>query len=282
MKKKSMALGALLMAVAVTGYSVSGTYAKYTSSIDITDEARVAKWGFNATDKNGNLTTENTIDLFSQSYSINGTDNELKYVLSSNTDKVVAPGTKGSYEFQLEGEVETRYALLFAIDENKNTDIVVYYSLDAEGNIDRKSTTPFDGALEYRPIRYTVKYTRGDSEEDLTKGLLTNLDSKTLINALKGETEREYAAGEFNQKYVISWEWAPRNATNNATDKGALSKTNVDILDTFAGQEIVKAMNEEGNTFGQVKFDVKITANQVTANQADYNDDGESSKAVVK
>ena len=39
-------LGGLLMAVVVTGYSVAGTYAKYTSSLDFADEARVATWGF--------------------------------------------------------------------------------------------------------------------------------------------------------------------------------------------------------------------------------------------
>ena len=44
MKKKIAVLGTLLMAVVITGYSVSGTYAKYVSEIDIEDEARVAKW----------------------------------------------------------------------------------------------------------------------------------------------------------------------------------------------------------------------------------------------
>ena len=50
MKKRTMAVGGLLMAVAMTSYSVAGTYAKYTSKIDLTDDARVAKWDFYAKD----------------------------------------------------------------------------------------------------------------------------------------------------------------------------------------------------------------------------------------
>ena len=44
MKKRTMAVGGLLLAVAMTSYSVAGTYAKYTSKIDLADEARIAKW----------------------------------------------------------------------------------------------------------------------------------------------------------------------------------------------------------------------------------------------
>ena len=42
--KKMSVLTVLVMLVTLTAYSVSGTYAKYTSKIDMTDEARVAKW----------------------------------------------------------------------------------------------------------------------------------------------------------------------------------------------------------------------------------------------
>lgn len=284
MKKKSMMLGGLLAAVVVTAYSVSGTYAKYISSVDLTDEARVAKWGFAAKDENGNLITDNKIDLFAKSYTVDGNEGSLKYVETSNTDKVVAPGTKGEYSFSLEGEVETRYALKFEIDETKNTDIVVYYSLK-DGAVDKTSlsTTKFDGALEYRPIRYTVKYTRGTDATDLTNGNLTNLDSKTLINFLKEDNKnvRPYKAGNFDQKYTISWEWLTNNTTNNATDKAVLTTDDTNILDTFAGQEIAKALSgAEGadTNFGKLTFDVKVTAEQVTAEDADGN--AVSSKGV--
>lgn len=138
MKKKTMAFGGLLMAVAMTGYSVSGTYAKYISQVDLVDEARVAKWELNATDKNNNKIGE-TIDLFASSYTNDG----KTYVSSLNCsttgegenaktvcDKVVAPGTKGDYTAKLTGKMETRFQLGFdLVSEN---DFVVYFNLKTE------------------------------------------------------------------------------------------------------------------------------------------------------
>ena len=56
-------LGTLLLAVVISGYSVSGTYAKYTSSIDLSDEARVAKWQIKM-----DQDTMNELNLFEDSY----------------------------------------------------------------------------------------------------------------------------------------------------------------------------------------------------------------------
>ena len=83
MKKKMMALFALVAAVALTGYSVSGTYAKYTSELTGSDKARVAKWGVG----------ENiSLNLFKDSY-----DNTV----NGSGTKVVAPGTTGEYTFTI-------------------------------------------------------------------------------------------------------------------------------------------------------------------------------------
>lgn len=110
MKKKMTVLGGLLMAVAVTGYSVSGTYAKYISSMDMTDEARVAKWSIAMTDK-GTTTETADINLFANSYTNAGG----KYVQAIDTDRVVAPGTSGFYEFDLNATIETNYTLDFKL-----------------------------------------------------------------------------------------------------------------------------------------------------------------------
>ena len=58
---KMLAIAALLVAVAVTSYSVSGTYAKYTTSKTYADSARVAKWGIGMT---------NEVDLFYSDYTL--------------------------------------------------------------------------------------------------------------------------------------------------------------------------------------------------------------------
>lgn len=82
MKKNTMmrVASALLVAVLLTTCAISGTFAKYVSSTSDSDTARVAKWGWGS--------TAITIDLFDTSY-----DNSVE---SSNTDNVIAPGTRKS------------------------------------------------------------------------------------------------------------------------------------------------------------------------------------------
>lgn len=66
----------LLVAVLLSTCVISGTFAKYVTTADGTDTARVAKWGFAATDI--------TIDMFDGNYT---------NVQSGDSTNVVAPGT---------------------------------------------------------------------------------------------------------------------------------------------------------------------------------------------
>lgn len=113
---KMLVIAVLLVAVAVTSYAVSGTYAKYTTSITKADSARVAKWG---------IGIENNIDLFKDSY----TD-----VVGKNGNKVVAPGTQGEYTFTLSGAPETAYTLDVVVSGEDNIGQIVY-------NLDGKEYT---------------------------------------------------------------------------------------------------------------------------------------------
>ena len=109
MKKKLTVLGTLLLAVVISGYSVSGTYAKYTSNIDLTDEARVAKWEIGLADP-----TKTELNLFEDSY-FYGDDNHLTVGAIADVDgnkaNVVAPGTHGQFTFALTGSIETNYTI---------------------------------------------------------------------------------------------------------------------------------------------------------------------------
>ena len=62
MKKRLSILAVLLLAITVTAYSVSGTYAKYTSNAAGTSTARVAKWAFQINDND--VTNSFTFNLF--------------------------------------------------------------------------------------------------------------------------------------------------------------------------------------------------------------------------
>ena len=79
MKKNTMmrVASALLVAVLLTTCAISGTFAKYVSSAETSDTARVAKWGWG--------TTSIAIDLFDDTY---GTT-----VDSADDANVIAPGT---------------------------------------------------------------------------------------------------------------------------------------------------------------------------------------------
>ena len=92
MKKTKLMRAALLLLVLtlVTSCFVGGTFAKYTTSAEGSDTARVAKWGVVITAhgetfaKTYATDTENVVGTIANS------------VVSANANKVIAPGTKGN------------------------------------------------------------------------------------------------------------------------------------------------------------------------------------------
>ena len=87
-KNKMMRLASgLLVAVLITTSTISGTFAKYVTTADATDSARVAKWGVEVT-----VTGDEAFDTnYDDAVAVAGTK-----VVSSNGDNVLAPGTNGT------------------------------------------------------------------------------------------------------------------------------------------------------------------------------------------
>jgi hypothetical protein len=79
----------LLVLVLLSTSVISGTFAKYTTSATVKDDARVAYWGFG-------LDTEISFDLFYKNYDPNAADYT---VVSAKSDDVIAPGTSGLADF---------------------------------------------------------------------------------------------------------------------------------------------------------------------------------------
>lgn len=184
---KMLAIAALLVAVAVTSYSVSGTYAKYTTSKTYTDSARVAKWGIGMT---------NEVNLFSSDYvdvkSVDGKD-------------VVAPGTKGEYTFELTGAPETNYTLDVEVTGTDNIGQLVY-TLD---NVEYATMAELVAAIDalYDPAKvyaanvssesrhtigwyWTFEEDEANNTTDTTLGNKNVLDTVSLtvtINAVQSE-----------------------------------------------------------------------------------------------
>lgn len=244
--KKMSVVTVLVMLVTLTAYSVSGTYAKYTSQIDLADEARVAKWEFKATDEKGAELT-NKINLFKDSYSYNG----LTYVKSSNGENVVAPGTTGAYTFKLAGNMEVRYVLNFTVDV-KN-DFVVYYGFNADGELVKSLTATAEATNEYRPLKYSVVYSRdGKQVATIPAGDVKAL--QTALNKYSVDHPEGFAPGAMNQEYAITWTW------DAISKEGTLTDDQVNELDTFAGENLSTDM---------VEFTLNVTATQVAENYAE-------------
>lgn len=191
MKKRGTVLGGLLLAVVVTGYSVCGTYAKYVSSMDMADEARVAKWDFKLV---GEESTGNyDINLFQDSYLIEGTGN-TKVVSSEPGIKVVAPGTEGSYAFNIQGTAETNYTVDIS-------DVVVANTI--------KTNT-------YNPIKFSID------------GGKTWITDEELVEALENSVaDKVYPANYvLDLPYTIDWKW------DFETVVDGMDRDEVDALDT--------------------------------------------------
>lgn len=171
MNKKMTIVGALLMAVAVTGYSVSGTYAKYTTAGTMSDSARVAKWDYSV---------PNTLDLFSTTYDH----------ADGNGEKIVAPGARNSYTFSIGGSSEVDAEIkVDVITSDEATKVAALPT----GVLASKTITG-----DYDPIKYSlIKEAATDADSETV--LLSEGTYSDLIAALENIT----AIGD----YTITWEW---------------------------------------------------------------------------
>ena len=132
-KNKMMRLAAvLLVAVLMTTCAISGTFAKYITTGEGQDTARVAKWAWTIDDKdfgNGGVAFSNTIefDLFN---TINDSD-----AATPETDvaaNLIAPGTSGSFSFVVRNnsEVNAKYSITYTVTSSGSTVPLVFTGMD--------------------------------------------------------------------------------------------------------------------------------------------------------
>lgn len=159
MNQKRIIALLIVIAVVITSFSIRGTYAKYKSSIDLTDISRVAVW---------NVNTTQVVDLFRDSYDIDGVE-------SVDGTKVIAPGTSGKYTFKIDGTAETNYML--------------NYETEAEDTIGRLKYYFIEGADDTNPDNILAEY---DSLEELVNDIGKNLFQDGIIYESGSENEMEY------------------------------------------------------------------------------------------
>ena len=199
--KKNMMMriaSVLLIAVLMSTSAISGTYAKYVTSGQGTDSARVAKWGVTVT-ANG--------ETFAKEYDTDDTVyTEAKSVIS--TDKVVAPGTEGDMtSMALTGtpEVAVRISYVGVFDISDNW-------VDGNGTY-------------YCPLVITVNGTAYDG-----RAYTSAADFELSVNNAIGAYSKDYPAGTNlaglgADALNISWEWPFSTSADN------------DVKDTFLGDQ---------------------------------------------
>lgn len=120
-----------LLFVMIALVLVASTYAKYTSNASGSASARVAKWSFNIGTDN-DIVAQNAFK-FNLFDTINDTDGNAETdVISSNNDKVIAPGTQGNFNLVLENksEISAKYGIVYTVTNEKN--IPIKFSTDGQ------------------------------------------------------------------------------------------------------------------------------------------------------
>ena len=221
----------LLVAVLISTSAISGTYAKYVTKAEGGDIARVADWGVTATVTGNAFKTQ--YERTDTSYDVTAYT-----VVSSNEDKLVAPGTNGTF-----GGV--------ALTGSPEVAVRVSY----EGTVAKVEGWMLkDGTTFYCPLTFNINgtvingldYTSATALSDALQDAVVkgagdyapNTDLST-IDALNGE---------------YTWSWAFETGATQA------EKDANDIKDTELGDLEAADPAVDVNV---VSFNVKVTVTQI-------------------
>lgn len=198
-KNKIMRIASvLLVAVILTTCAISGTFAKYVTSGNGSDSARVAKWG---------VTVAGNAETFAKTYA--KTDDSFTVAANTvvSTEDVVAPGTSGDMAaFTLSGTPEVAVRVAFS------------------GTLELGDKWVDSNSAYYCPIEITVGGTT-------FKGTAYNSadEFEAAVNAKIATYSKDYAANTTDLSTIgadapaISWAWAFTG--------------NDDVKDTYLGDQ---------------------------------------------
>ncbi len=202
------AAGLLFALVLITSCFVGGTFAKYVKSVSGTQMARVARFGVE-------ITAEDET-AFNTTYATgaSGVSVGLNSVISSDSHKVVAPGTKedDTVKLSIAGTPEVAVHVELAMKEKEIMDVFLkngtYLDLTTADPDDE-----FNLAKPYHPIVFTLK----------KNGNVEKTGTISEISAYLATFSEDYAAGtdlsaEFGT-YTLSWKWAFDDSTIENKDQ---------------------------------------------------------------
>lgn len=224
----------LLVSTMATSCFVGSTFAKYVSEGEGKDSARVAKWG---------VEVKVTGDGFKTTYGKDDVTSSVREdtVISSNQEKVVAPGTKGTF-----GGVEITGTPEVAVK------VITTATVDLSGwNV--ASAGEFYCPLVFKVGNTTINGLDYSSSTAGGEGSFENAIKKAIEDATTQELEAGTDLSTVGKNITYSWEWPFEGATGTATNQD-------DELDTLLGNNAA-----DGDTSNDPKIDitVKTTVTQI-------------------
>jgi hypothetical protein len=237
MKNKMMRIASvLLVAVLLSTCAISGTFAKYVTSDNVADEARVAKWGVAVTATGSLFEGEYNADTTGLKDS---TDTAIALsVKTSDSNKLVAPGTKNDsgMAFSITGTPEVAV----------NVKIEITYSdiLLPDGTYDDYTTGATDTfalAADYYPVVFTLTHSNGTGVTGTLKDVRDYLT--TDVNYQANEN-----LGNIYGAYTLTWAWVI-----DGNDKA----------DTYLGNCAADSTLVTGGICIEEAFGITITVTQI-------------------
>ena len=211
-------VGLLLAFTLISTCLFAGTLAKYVTSASGSDTARVAKWGV--------AIDASAVDgLFKTTYAKDDSSYTLTAdtVISSNSDKLVAPGTTGAMAgLSITGVPEVASRVSISVD---TTASVLTGWFDA-------SNAP------YEPVLWTLKNGSGAVVGGASD--VSFADLKTALNGVSVDLPPNTDLAASDLGYAVSWRWPFSTSSGN------------DIKDTFLGNKVPAPTIT-------LKFDVTVT-----------------------
>lgn len=223
----------LLVSTMATSCFVGSTFAKYVSENQGEDSARVAKWG---------VKVEVTGDGFKTIYGKDDVNaNVGDTVVSSNEEKVVAPGTKGTFGgVKITGTPE------------------VAVKVETTADVELSGWNVASGGEFYCPLVFTVGNTtiNGLDYSSSTAGGEGSFEN-AIKTAIQKATTQQLEAGTdlstVGDDITYSWEWPFEGSTGKVANQD-------DELDTILGDNA--ADGDTGND-PKINITVKTTVTQI-------------------
>ena len=224
----------LLVSTMATSCFVGSTFAKYVSEGEGEDSARVAKWGVEVTVTGDGFKTEYGKDDYQSSVKGNT-------VISSTTEKVVAPGTKGTFGgVKITGTPE------------------VAVKVETTADVELSGWNVASGGEFYCPLKFTVGDTtiNGLDYSSRTAGGESSFEY-AIKTAIQEATTKQLEAGTdlstVGDDITYSWEWPFEGSTGKVANQD-------DELDTILGDNA--ADGDTGND-PKINITVKTTVTQI-------------------